>query len=112
LVDAFFRFRISVSCSAIDRGHHARSRQTRTTTRGALPTRLAAAGVAALMLSLAAGASAEPLGPPEKEDLKLGFIKLTDMAPLAIAYEKGFFEDEDSSSPWRLRPIGRCCWTA
>ena len=30
----------------------------------------------------------------EKEDLKFGFIKLTDMAPLAIAYEKGFFEDE------------------
>jgi len=31
---------------------------------------------------------------PEKEDLRLGFIKLTDMAPLAIAYEKGYFEDE------------------
>ena len=31
---------------------------------------------------------------PEKEQLKLGFIKLTDMAPLAIADEKGFFEDE------------------
>ncbi|WP_408636817.1 CmpA/NrtA family ABC transporter substrate-binding protein [Pseudomonas aestuarii] len=31
---------------------------------------------------------------PEKDELKLGFIKLTDMAPLAIAYEKGFFEDE------------------
>ena len=30
----------------------------------------------------------------EKEELKLGFIKLTDMVPLAIAYEKGFFEDE------------------
>jgi nitrate/nitrite transport system substrate-binding protein len=30
----------------------------------------------------------------EKDELKLGFIKLTDMAPLAIAYEKGFFEDE------------------
>lgn len=30
----------------------------------------------------------------EKPDLKLGFIKLTDMAPLAIAYEKGYFEDE------------------
>ena len=30
----------------------------------------------------------------EKEDLKLGFIKLTDMAPLAIAKELGFFEDE------------------
>lgn len=31
---------------------------------------------------------------PEKEELTFGFIKLTDMAPLAIAYEKGFFEDE------------------
>ena len=30
----------------------------------------------------------------EKDTLTLGFIKLTDMAPLAIAYEKGFFEDE------------------
>ncbi len=33
-------------------------------------------------------------GEAEKEELKFGFIKLTDMAPLAIAYEKGFFEDE------------------
>jgi len=31
---------------------------------------------------------------PEKEELKFGFIKLTDMAPLAIAKEKRFFEDE------------------
>ncbi|HEY9199000.1 MAG TPA: CmpA/NrtA family ABC transporter substrate-binding protein [Gammaproteobacteria bacterium] len=30
----------------------------------------------------------------EKEDLKFGFIKLTDMAPLAIAKEQGYFEDE------------------
>ncbi|MFU8788709.1 MAG: CmpA/NrtA family ABC transporter substrate-binding protein [Methylobacter sp.] len=30
----------------------------------------------------------------EKENLKLGFIKLTDMAPLAVALEKGYFEDE------------------
>jgi len=30
----------------------------------------------------------------EKDEIKLGFIKLTDMAPLAIAYEKHFFEDE------------------
>ncbi len=30
----------------------------------------------------------------EKPQLKFGFIKLTDMAPLAIAYEKRFFEDE------------------
>jgi len=34
------------------------------------------------------------VGEPEKEDLKFGFIKLTDMAPLAVAYEKGYFEDE------------------
>ena len=34
------------------------------------------------------------VGAPEKEDLKFGFIKLTDMAPLAIAYEKRYFEDE------------------
>jgi nitrate/nitrite transport system substrate-binding protein len=33
-------------------------------------------------------------GEIEKPDLKFGFIKLTDMAPLAIAYEKFFFEDE------------------
>lgn len=30
----------------------------------------------------------------EKDELTFGFIKLTDMAPLAIAYEQGFFEDE------------------
>lgn len=30
----------------------------------------------------------------EKPILKLGFIKLTDMAPLAIAQEKGFFKEE------------------
>ncbi|SEA99756.1 nitrate/nitrite transport system substrate-binding protein [Thiothrix caldifontis] len=52
----------------------------------------------ALTLSMGTGllstnAHAE-IGKPEKADLKLGFIKLTDMAPLAIAYEKGFFEDE------------------
>jgi nitrate/nitrite transport system substrate-binding protein len=40
------------------------------------------------------GTALAEIGEPEKEDLKFGFIKLTDMAPLAIAYEKGFFEDE------------------
>lgn len=45
---------------------------------------------ASLLLGSALALAAEP----EKADLKLGFIKLTDMAPLAIAYEKGFFEDE------------------
>ena len=33
----------------------------------------------------------------EKESIKLGFIKLTDMAPLAVAFEKGYFEDEGLS---------------
>lgn len=54
------------------------------------PTALAAAAAFLLVASTNA-ASVENI---EKEDLKLGFIKLTDMAPLAIAYEKGYFEDE------------------
>ena len=44
-------------------------------------------------VSLVANAQ-EEIGYPEKEELKFGFIKLTDMAPLAVAYEKGYFEDE------------------
>ncbi|MGZ5051049.1 MAG: CmpA/NrtA family ABC transporter substrate-binding protein [Methylobacter sp.] len=46
--------------------------------------------IAALTLSTSLSAA----GKPEKEDLKFGFIKLTDMAPLAVAVEKGFFEEE------------------
>jgi nitrate/nitrite transport system substrate-binding protein len=42
----------------------------------------------------AAGAPARASLAVEKPQLKLGFIKLTDMVPLAIAYEKGYFEDE------------------
>ncbi|MEO1138437.1 MAG: CmpA/NrtA family ABC transporter substrate-binding protein [Pseudomonadota bacterium] len=30
----------------------------------------------------------------EKDELTFGFIKLTDMAPLAVAYEQGYFDDE------------------
>jgi nitrate/nitrite transport system substrate-binding protein len=48
---------------------------------------------AGISLALTFSANAK-IGDPEKEDLKFGFIKLTDMAPLAIAYEKGYFEDE------------------
>lgn len=33
-------------------------------------------------------------GAPEKTNLKFGFIKLTDMADLAVAYENGYFDDE------------------
>ena len=51
------------------------------------------AGLVLLLASVLAYGETEPLD-LEVEDLKFGFIKLTDMAPLAIAYEKGFFEDE------------------
>jgi len=50
--------------------------------------------VASLFTASVTTVSAEDIGWPEKEELKFGFIKLTDMAPLAIAYEKGYFEDE------------------
>jgi nitrate/nitrite transport system substrate-binding protein len=50
-------------------------------------------GLALAWLLMAASGTAD-VGFPEKDELTFGFIKLTDMAPLAIAYEKGFFEDE------------------
>lgn len=59
------------------------------------------------LLALSASVAAD-VGWPEKEDLTLGFIKLTDMAPLAIAYEKRFFEDEglyvtlEPQANWRV----------
>ncbi len=52
--------------------------------------------------------TAKAAGELEKEQLTLGFIKLTDMAPLAIAKEKGFFEDEglfvklESQANWKV----------
>ncbi|MEM1026776.1 MAG: CmpA/NrtA family ABC transporter substrate-binding protein [Planctomycetota bacterium] len=75
------------------------------------PQRWLAAGVAALSMSLFGSAHAE-LGPAEvpaveggetemldieKDELKFGFIKLTDCAPIVIAKEKGFFDDEGLS---------------
>jgi len=54
----------------------------------------AAARVALPAAPLFAPALARAALKPEKEDLKFGFIKLTDMAPIAIAKELGFFEDE------------------
>jgi nitrate/nitrite transport system substrate-binding protein len=49
---------------------------------------------AAAMIAAAFASGAGAVENLEKENLKFGFIKLTDMAPLAVAYEKGFFEDE------------------
>ncbi len=51
------------------------------------------ASMTASVAVLAAPAYAEMLD-VEKDELTFGFIKLTDMAPLAIAYELGYFEDE------------------
>ena len=52
-------------------------------------------GLAAMTagMTLSGVLAAAPLA-LEKDELKLGFIKLTDMAPLAVAYELGYFEDE------------------
>ena len=63
------------------------------TRRRFLKRSLLAAGLAFGLAGLTSTVSAD-VGEPEKEDLKFGFIKLTDMAPLAIAYERGYFEDE------------------
>ncbi len=54
----------------------------------------AALGAAAVVsTSVVSKALAAPLK-LEKDVVKLGFIKLTDMAPLAVALEKGYFDDE------------------
>jgi nitrate/nitrite transport system substrate-binding protein len=53
-----------------------------------------AAGIVATAVLLSAATASALTKGLEKEELKFGFIKLTDMAPLAIAYEKGYFEDE------------------
>ena len=61
--------------------------------------------IATLALTSAAHADTPGI---EKDELTLGFIKLTDMAPLAIAKEKGFFEDEglyvtlEAQSNWKV----------
>jgi len=54
----------------------------------------AALSIGLAVSSLSISTSANAVENLEKEELKFGFIKLTDMAPLAIAYEKGYFEDE------------------
>jgi nitrate/nitrite transport system substrate-binding protein len=69
---------------------------------------LAAAIIGAVVCTSGLAAAPDDIGPPEKDTLKLGFIKLTDMVPLAIAYEKGYFEDEglyvtlEAQANWKL----------
>lgn len=47
-----------------------------------------------LIVAFCASLSWGEIDEPEKDELTFGFIKLTDMAPIAIAYENGYFEDE------------------
>ena len=56
--------------------------------------RTATIRMAAAVASVTFGLAAQAELALEKDELKLGFIKLTDMAPLAVAYELGYFEDE------------------
>jgi nitrate/nitrite transport system substrate-binding protein len=66
------------------------------------------ARVVACILLLPLPAAAGDLGWPEKDELTIGFIKLTDMAPIAIAYENGYFEEEglyvtiESQANWKV----------
>ncbi|MBZ2187778.1 ABC transporter substrate-binding protein [Alcanivorax sp. JB21] len=64
--------------------------------------------IIALCSVLLVSAQAAAQNWPEKDELRFGFIKLTDMAPLAIAYERGYFEDEglfvtlEAQANWRV----------
>lgn len=68
----------------------------------------AAIVMATAFISPALADDSVEIGAPEKQELKFGFIKLTDMAPLAIAKEKHFFFDEglfvdlEAQSNWRV----------
>jgi hypothetical protein len=68
--------------------------RTSTARRSLLKKTLTGLGCAAALLLSPLSLQIAQAADPEKDELKLGFIKLTDMAPLAIAYEKGYFEDE------------------
>ena len=62
----------------------------------------------ALALGLFSGAAQAQLADLEVDELTFGFIKLTDMAPLAVAQELGFFWDEglyvtlEPQANWRV----------
>lgn len=70
-------------------------------------------GVLIVLLSLAIGQAttagdARAAGLPEKEELKFGFIKLTDCAALVLAKELGYFEEEglfvtlEAQANWKI----------
>ena len=67
-----------------------------------------ALGGALLVSLLLAAWPALAVGPLEKDELKFGFIKLTDCAPLVVAKELGFFEEEglfvtlEAQANWKI----------
>ncbi|MCB9948137.1 MAG: ABC transporter substrate-binding protein [Rhodospirillaceae bacterium] len=67
-----------------------------------------AALACALALGLASGTAWADIADLEVDELTFGFIKLTDMAPLAVAQEQGFFWDEglyvtlEPQANWRV----------
>jgi len=71
-----------------------------------VPAAVVVAGALIVALAGAAAGAERPL--LEKDELELGFIKLTDCAPLVIAKEKGFFEDEglfvtlEAQANWKI----------
>lgn len=85
------------------------TRSTRTLTRRAVLR--AGVGAAGLLLADSVRPLRRVWGAAtrlEKPDLKLGFIKLTDCAPLVIAKERNFFEDEglyvtlEAQANWKI----------
>lgn len=82
----------SVNKDVIDNGRRGILHLPNKRKQAAFLTKILSTAALSLVLTVT-GAIAKPLK-LEKEDLKFGFIKLTDMAPLAVAYEKGYFEDE------------------
>jgi len=61
-----------------------------------------------LAFAVLAGSSLAAPPPAEKTDLKFGFIKLTDCAPLVMAKELGYFDDEflnvtlEAQANWKI----------
>jgi len=72
---------------------HTRRRQTSSFWKMTRRKVMATAAAVAMSAAVPAVSQAEMLY-PEKDELKFGFIKLTDMAPLAVAKELRYFEDE------------------
>jgi nitrate/nitrite transport system substrate-binding protein len=92
---AFLRFTAAVGGASTRIGETMNSTLGNILKAAIRPTRrgVIAAACGWTLCAMPLAAMAKPLD-VEKDELKFGFIKLTDMAPLAIAKELGYFEDE------------------